>query len=86
MALHAGAESVSARRWGYAESFYVVVIIVLVSLLLALLGGLYYWANWNSMADSPCPVGSSGVGYSFSVSHGFTCTSANGRSLSKWWW
>lgn len=75
----------ATTRWGLAESVYVAVIIVSASLLIALFGGVYYWANWHRMADSSCPAGSS-ASYSFSIGHGFTCTAANGRSTSKWWW
>lgn len=75
----------AATRWGRAESIDVAVIVVSASLLIALLGSVYYWANWQRITSSPCPAGSS-VSYSFSVSHGFTCTAASGRATSKWWW
>jgi hypothetical protein len=75
----------AASQRGFSESLYVVVIVAAVSLLVALSGSVYHWANWKRVTDSPCPAGNS-VSYSFTMSHGFTCTAANGRSTSKWWW
>jgi hypothetical protein len=75
----------ATTRWGLAESVYVAVIVVSASLLIALFGSVYSWANWQRMTSSSCPAGSS-VSYSFSVSHGFTCTGPSGRATSKWWW
>jgi hypothetical protein len=74
----------TSARWSFAESVYMAVIVLSLTMLAALLGSIYYWMNWNRMADT-CSLGSN-VSYSFSISHGFTCTSSSGKSESKWWW
>jgi TRAP-type C4-dicarboxylate transport system permease small subunit len=75
---------VAPARWTWVEAAYVAVSVVLIALIACVFGGFYYAMNWQRMSVS-CQVGSQ-LSYSFSVTHGFTCTAADGRSESKYWW